>query len=240
MSIFAISDLHLSTAPGLEKPMDVFGSRWYNHTERIKENWCRNIGDGDTVVIAGDISWGLKLEEAAYDLEWVDRLPGKKIIIKGNHDLWWSGISRLNSMYESVTFLQNSAVCIENAEKDGKSICICGSRGWITPDDDDYTEADDKIYRRELLRMQASLQSAAGTDADETVVFMHFPPAASPQKYSGFMQLFEEFGIKRVYYGHIHGDEGFRKAIQGIFYGTEYRLISADYLNCCPIRITER
>lgn len=240
MSIFAISDLHLSMAPGTEKPMDIFGSRWNNHAQRIKENWLKCITDEDTVVIPGDISWGLKLEEAAYDLDWLDSLPGDKIIIKGNHDLWWSGISRLNSMYGSITFLQNTALCIENAGTDGRSICICGSRGWITPDDEDYTEADDKIYKRELLRMRASLVSAEEKNADEIIAFMHFPPASSPQCYSGFMQLFEEFGIKRVYYGHIHGEEGFRKTMQGVFYGTEYRLISADYLNCCPIRITDQ
>lgn len=234
MSIYAIADLHLSFAPGTEKPMDVFGVRWADHADRIRENWNRTVRDEDTVVIAGDVSWGLKLKEAAYDLDWIDRLPGTKVIIKGNHDLWWSGIRRMNEMYDSISFLQNDSYCVEQKEAEG--ICICGSRGWITPDDEDFGEADEKVYRRERLRLRASLESAADK-GHEIIGFLHFPPAAGPQKFSGFMQDFEDFGVREVYYGHVHGEANFRNAIQGNHYGIEYRLISADYLNCRLLKI---
>ena len=137
MSIYAIADLHLSFAPDTDKPMDIFGARWKDHSERIRENWCSIVSEDDTVVVAGDISWGLKLSDAAYDLDWVDALPGHKVMLKGNHDLWWSGITRLNAMYDSMTFLQNDAYCV--TMEDGSEVWICGSRGWLTPDDDDFT-----------------------------------------------------------------------------------------------------
>lgn len=227
MSIFAIADLHLSRAPGLCKPMDIFGDRWFNHEERIKENWCDAVGEEDTVVVPGDVSWGLKLEDAKYDLDWIDALPGKKILLKGNHDLWWNGINRLNSMYESMTFLQYDSVTVEG-------VSICGSRGWITPDDDAFTEGDEKIYRRELLRLEFSLKAA---ECDEIIGFMHYPPVSDPRSFSGFQQLFEDRGVKEVYYGHIHGEDGFRTAIRGSYHGILYNLVSADFLNCRPIKI---
>ena len=239
MSIYAIADLHLSLAPQTEKPMDVFGSRWINHTERIRGNWCKTITDKDTVIVAGDISWGLKLEEASYDLAWVDKLPGHKVLLKGNHDLWWSGITRLNNMYESITFMQNDAYLVpsdtDQGLNDTEGVWTCGSRGWITPDDEDFSAADEKIYKREMMRLKSSLEAAqAGT---EILGFLHFPPVSDPRRFSGFMQLFEDFGVKHVYYGHVHGDENFKHSIQGHYHGIEYNLISADYLNCCPIKI---
>ena len=175
----------------------------------------------------GDISWGLKMEEAVYDLDWIDALPGKKILLKGNHDLWWTGINKLNRMYDSIRFLQYDSVTVEG-------VSICGSRGWITPDDDDFGESDDKIYKRELLRLESSLKAA---ESDDIIGFLHFPPVSDPRRFSGFMQLFEDFGVKDVYYGHIHGEEGFKSAIKGNYHGINYHLVSADYLNCKPIKI---
>ena len=243
MSIFAIADLHLSFAPGTDKPMDIFGSRWKDHPARIKENWCSMVSEEDTVVVAGDISWGLKLDDAACDLDWVDALPGHKVMLKGNHDLWWSGINRLNRMYDSITFLQNDAYCVPSGE--GKNIWICGSRGWITPDDDDFKTEDEKIYKREILRLRASLEyaqsaakaSGASPDDMDIIGFLHFPPVAKAGRFSGFMQAFEDFGVTEVYYGHIHGEDGFRTAVQGDYYGTRYSLISADYLNCSLLKV---
>lgn len=239
MSIFAIADLHLSFAPDSDKPMDIFGHRWQDHPERIQENWCRKVSEQDTVIVPGDISWGLKLEEAAYDLEWIDRLPGHKILLKGNHDLWWAGITRLNAMYESMTFLQNDAFFVPAPAGSDGGVWICGSRGWITPDDDDFKESDEKIYRREVLRLRASLEyaSARAEASHEIIGFLHFPPVSKAGRFSGFMQAFEDFHVKEVYYGHIHGEDGFRSAVQGSYYGTEYRLISADYLNCDLLKI---
>ena len=228
MSIFAIADIHLSKNPGISKPMDIFGDRWIDHENRIEKNWRELVHDEDTVIIPGDISWAMKLEDSIYDLNWISELPGKKVMLKGNHDLWWTGINRLNSMYEdNIRFLQYDSVTVEG-------VSICGTRGWITPDDDEFTEADEKIYRRELLRLESSLQAA---ECDEIIGFMHFPPVAKPMSFSGFQQLFEDYSVKQVYYGHIHGEEGFKRTIQGEYHGIEYHLISADYLNCKPIKI---
>ena len=142
MSIYAIGDLHLSFAPEVEKPMDLFGKAWKDHAERLKRNWLEMIKPEDTVIIPGDISWGLRMSEAIPDLDWIDALPGKKLIFKGNHDLWWQSISKLNNMYDSIHFVQNTACEVEG-------YYICGSRGWIGPGHDDYKEADEKIYKRE-------------------------------------------------------------------------------------------
>lgn len=235
MSIYAAADLHLSLTPGIEKPMDIYGSRWFNHVERLRENWCAVIKEQDTVIIAGDISWGLKLNEAKYDLDWVDSLPGHKVIFKGNHDLWWSGINKLNKMYETITFIQNDFYVAEG-------VVICGTRGWLTPDNDDFSEDDEKIYRRELLRLENSLNKAgefiSSEDGDyELLGVLHFPPVSKLNAYSGFQRLFEEYGVKKVIYGHIHGEDGFRNAIKGVYYNTEYQLVSLDYLNCRPVKI---
>lgn len=240
-----ISDLHLSFYPGADKPMDIFGSRWIEHAQRLERFWRESVKDTDTVVIPGDISWAMKLEDAKYDLDWVAALPGRKILLKGNHDLWWSGITRLNRLYDNMTFLQNDYMEVEGWY-------ICGSRGWLTPDNDDYREEEDgKIYRRELLRLESSLQSAkrdweAKADQEKDgsrapiIGVMHYPPVSDPRRFSGFQQLFEDYGVKNVYYGHIHGEDGFRSCIRGNYHGIEYHLVSLDYLQCQPLRITGR
>lgn len=243
MSIYAIADLHLSLSPNVDKPMDIYGGRWYKHTERLKINWCSTVKEKDTVIIPGDISWALKLEDAKYDLDFLSSLPGHKVLLKGNHDLWWSGIRRLNSMYDDMTFIQNDCYKAEG-------IYICGSRGWLTPDNDDYGEGDEKIYRRELMRLENSLRKARecieqnetenavrGKANKEIIGVLHYPPVSRTTSFSAFQQLFEDYGVKRVIYGHIHGDEGFRKAIKGNYYGVDYNLVSLDYLNCKPLLI---
>ena len=233
MSLFAISDLHLSFSPDVDKPMDNFGSRWVNHASRLKENWEKIIRPCDTVIIPGDISWGLKLDEAMPDLEWVDSLPGRKIMLKGNHDLWWTSIKKLNSSFETISFLQNDCIYAEG-------VYICGSRGWITPDNDDFTDADDKIYKRELLRLEMSLESARSCQKEqpgEILGIMHFPPVTKVSRFSGFQQIFMDYGVRKVIYGHIHGEDGFRSCIKGDYHGTDYQLVSLDYLNCMPAKI---
>ncbi len=235
MSIYAIADLHLSFDPEVDKPMDIYGPRWYDHAERLRKNWCGMISESDTVILPGDISWGLRLESAKYDLDWVAALPGRKIITKGNHDLWWSGITKLNKMYESVTFLQNDCCAAEG-------LYICGTRGWLTPDNDDFGEGDEKIYKREMLRLRASLDKAvkmaadAGEDPDILGV-LHYPPVSKQNAFSGFQQIFEDYGVKRVIYGHVHGEDGFRNAVEGVHHGVEYSLVSLDRLNCMPLCI---
>ncbi len=238
MSVYAIADLHLSLAPGVDKPMDIYGPRWYDHTRRLRKTWCELITDEDTVIIAGDISWGLKLEEAQWDLEWIDTLPGHKVIFKGNHDLWWSGINKLNKMYKSITFVQNDFYLAEG-------FAVCGTRGWLTPDNEDFSEEDEKIYRREVMRLENSLAKAKayiekeGRTDIEIIGVLHFPPVSKPASFSGFQQVFEDYGVKRVVYGHIHGEDGFRSAISGVHHGVQYRLISLDNLNCRPVLIEQ-
>ena len=235
MSIYAIADLHLSFDPAVDKPMDIYGPRWYDHAERLRKNWCSSISEDDTVILPGDISWGLKLESAKYDLDWVDALPGRKIITKGNHDLWWSGITKLNKMYETITFLQNDCCVAEG-------LYICGTRGWLTPDNDDFGEDDERIYKREMLRLRASLDKAVKMAADageepDILGVLHYTPVSKQTAFSGFQQIFDDYGVKRVIYGHVHGEDGFRTAIEGVHHGVKYSLVSLDRLNCVPLCI---
>ncbi|NBI62733.1 serine/threonine protein phosphatase [Clostridiales bacterium] len=232
MSIFAVGDLHLSFAPGVEKPMDIYGSVWKDHAEKLKINWERLIGPQDTVILAGDISWGLRLEEAMPDLEWIHGLPGKKVIFKGNHDLWWSGIGKLNQLFESITFVQNTAYQAEGW-------FLCGSRGWLSPGHDDFKEKDQKIYKRELLRLEMSIKDAKDKGAEDIIGVLHFPPSASPSFGSSFTDAFEEAGASQVVYGHLHGVDAYRNGLKGNYNGVTYRLVSLDYLNCRPIMIKE-
>lgn len=239
MSIYAIADLHLSFSA--EKPMDIYGGEWVNHTEKVKTNWEAMISENDTVIIPGDCSWALRFEDALVDLKWISALPGKKVFIKGNHDLWWNSVNRLNALFENMFFLQNSFY-----ETEGYA--ICGSRGWICPGDDDFTSHDEKIYKRELGRLRLSLEAAAqagyGKKAGRSeeshgkiLGVIHFPPASENIKRSGFTEIFEEFGAEKVVYGHLHGKDAYGNGLRGIRNKIEYILTSADYLKCTPYRI---
>ena len=233
MSLFAIGDLHLSISNDVDKPMDIYGPRWAGHMENLEKKWQATVKVEDTVIIPGDVSWGLKLSEAEPDLAWIDSLPGRKLIFKGNHDLWWNGITRINKMFETITFVQNKAVACEGAY-------ICGTRGWITPDNDEYTEADDRIYKRECLRLELSLQEAALMQQEkqgEIIGVLHYPPVSKINSFSGFQQLFMDYGVRRVIYGHVHGEEGFRNTIKGNYHGTDYNLVSYDYLMGQPLKL---
>ena len=231
MAIFVIGDLHLSLSELVGKPMDIFGPEWVNHSERLKEEWETTVNPEDTVLVAGDISWALKLSEAMIDLEFINSLPGKKILIKGNHDLWWTGIGKLNNLFpEGMTFLQNTC-----GEAEG--IAICGTRGWICPGTEAFDDHDQKIYNREVLRLKMSLDSAVAAGFEEIIGILHYPPTNDKFHPSGFTELFEAYGVKKVAYGHLHSKEAFKKGLQGDFYGVEYHLASLDYLNCKPFRL---
>jgi Predicted phosphohydrolase len=232
MSIFAIGDLHLSLGPNVDKPMDIFGGGWLNHADRLKEEWNDMIGDTDTVIVPGDISWALKLEGAMPDLDYVDNLRGHKVIIKGNHDLWWAGITKLNTLKKSITFLQNTCYSVPDT-----GICICGTRGWISPGTEGFDAQDNKIYNRETMRLEKSIQAAAASGADDIIGVMHYPPTNDKKQSSAFTRIFEEYGAKTVVYGHLHGKESFRYGIQGILNGVDYKLVSLDYLECRPIKL---
>ena len=230
MSIYAVSDLHLSFSGNVEKPMDVFGGEWVGHTEKVKDNWERDVKPEDTVILAGDISWALKFDDAFADLEWIGALPGKKVFFKGNHDLWWTSANKLNDRFGGMRFIQNGFY-------EAEGYALCGSRGWLCPGDVEFTPHDEKIYKRELMRLRTSLSSAKNAGFSRIIGVLHFPPTNDKFAESGFTDLFEEFGVSRVFYGHLHGAEGFRRGVNGKINGVEYRLVSLDYLKCKPMKL---
>ncbi len=233
MAIFAIADFHLSFNPNIDKPMDIYGPSWENHAERLKENWNKTITKDDTVIIPGDISWALRPDEVLPDLAWIhENLPGKKIFIKGNHDLWWQSVSKLNKLYDDMFFLQNTY-----AEAEGYA--ICGTRGWNCPGTQDFTEEDAKIYRRETLRLEMSLEAAKNAGFTGIIGAIHYPPTDERHQESEFTRLFEKYGVKLVLYGHLHGKDVWPKGLQGQMNGVEYRLISLDYLEAEPVNVSE-
>ncbi len=223
MEIFAISDLHLPI--GVKKPMDIFGKKWDNYVERIKVNWEENIKDDDFVIIPGDISWATYLEEAKEDFKFINSLPGTKIISKGNHDYWWETLSKLERYkaengFDTINFLHNTSFMIG-------STAICASRGWITPEDKDFKAEDEKIYRRELGRMELSIKDALKKGADKIIVAMHYPPLGE------FLKLSEKYNVKKVLYGHLHSEKmGEYNEISPIT-----KLVSCDYLSFFPEKI---
>ena len=230
MALYTISDLHL--AMSVEKPMDIFGENWANHFEKIKNNWLDKIKDDDMILIAGDISWSLKESDSKLDLDWIDSLPGKKIISKGNHDYWWGSISKLNKLYDNTKFLQNNFYVYKN-------YAICGTRGWICPGGDKYSSKDEKIYSREQIRLKLSLEAAKNNGFEDIIVMIHYPPTNEKFEKSDFMKIFEEYGVKKVIYGHLHGPSLRGNLFEGNFNGIEYILTSADYLDFNPKLIME-
>lgn len=235
VKIFAIADLHLGLNENIDKPMDKFGPGWENHTARLKENWERTVTDDDIVLIPGDISWALRIEDAMADLEWIHKLPGTKIISKGNHDLWWSKITYLNSLYDDMFFLQNTCYSVE-----GCDIVIAASRGWPYPGSDGYTDHDEKIYARELGRMKLGLDAAEReAPGSRIIACLHYPPAGPSGSETGFTKLLEEHGVWKCVYGHLHGMPAFSTGIKGKVRGVEYTLASLDYVGGVPKLIWE-
>lgn len=230
MGLFAIGDLHLSFTT--DKPMDVFGQNWENHHGKIKENWIKKISKDDTVLIPGDISWAIKLEEAMYDLEWINRLPGKKVLLRGNHDYWWSSLSKMNDLFDNMFFLQNNYYVYNN-------IAICGTRGWICPNESKFTNHDKKIYERELHRLRLSLEAAKKDGHERYMVMTHYPPTNEKFERSGFIEIFEEYKVDKVVYGHLHNIDSFDMGMKGVKNGIEYRLVSCDYIDFNPVIIME-
>lgn len=228
MGLFAIADLHLS---GFKpKPMDIFGTNWQQHQKKIEDNWLKTITEDDTILIPGDISWGLNLGEAKCDLDFLAQLPGKKLLLRGNHDYWWSSVSRLNAMYEKMYFIQNDYV-----EYNGKA--VCGSRGWTLPNEQKFDASDMKTYKRELIRCRLSLERAAKNKYEEIIFMMHFPPAMLGYAENAFVDILKEYPVKTVVYGHLHGKDNFAVGIKGNHDGIEYHLVSSDYLDFCPKKI---
>lgn len=227
MALFAISDLHLALK--VDKPMDVFGAHWLNHHEKIKDNWINKITEKDTVLIAGDISWSMKADESKEDLDWINSLPGRKIIVKGNHDYWWSSIKKLNSMYANMSFVQNNFFTYED-------YAICGTRGWTCPGSDKYTAHDEKIYLREQIRLRLSLEEAKKAGHNKFICMIHYPPTNEKFEESAFTEIFEEYKVEKVVYGHLHGP-ALGRVLNGTREGVQYIMTSCDFINFDPVRI---
>ncbi|NLT11405.1 MAG: serine/threonine protein phosphatase [Clostridiaceae bacterium] len=235
MAVFAIADLHLSL--GTDKPMNIFGPAWERHDIRIEENFQSLVSDKDTVLIPGDISWAMRPEDALEDLKYIDRLPGQKIITKGNHDFWWGTSGKVEKMMAdagitSIRLLKNNAFYCDGT-------IVCGTRGWILPEHAEFSLADRLILDREVGRLARSLRAGEQLrqfPEDRTIVMMHYPPLLSDRSESGFSELCVEFGVDICVYGHLHG-KGHEKAIQGLVRGVDYRLTSADYIGFKPLRL---
>ena len=227
MALYAISDLHLSLSG--DKPMDVFSEEWKNHDMRIRENWLKKVKEEDTVLLAGDLSWSMKLQGGKEELDFVAGLPGRKIIIKGNHDYWWGSITKLNSMYDNMDFIQNNFFAYED-------YAICGTRGWVLPGSSLFKEEDEKIFRREVLRLKMSLDAAKKKGFQKFIVMIHYPPVNETFKDSEFTDIFEEYGVEKVIYGHLHG-KSLQRVMTGERNGVEYILTSCDYIGFDPVLI---
>lgn len=223
--IWAIGDLHLDYKK--EKPMDVFGKAWKNHEEKIFEAWRERVAPDDTVLVVGDTSWALKLEEGKKDLARIDDLPGRKILIKGNHDYWWSSLNKLNELgLETVDFLHNTGMVVGN-------VAICGSRGWTDIDAGSVDEQDEKIYKRELNRLKLSIDAmekeAEEKDISHRIAMLHYPPFSSKGEPNDFADILEEAKIDLCVYGHLHS-YGHKFVVEGEFDGVRYQCVSSDYI----------
>ena len=228
MSIYAIADLHLSL--GTNKPMDVFKG-WQNYVQRLEDNWRRLVKDDDTVVVAGDISWAMKLEETENDFNFIHSLPGKKLFLKGNHDYWWSTKSKINTYLEYKGF-DDISIIFNSASQVG-SVGICGTRGWMYNSESDE---DKKIVNREVGRLRASIDDCLKKGL-EPIVFLHYPPVYDIYSCREIIDTLKEYGIDECYFGHIHGTQAAKKAVTGEYESIKMHLISCDYLNFCPILI---
>ncbi len=225
MAIFTIGDLHLSL--GCSKPMDIF-SGWQNYVARLEKNWKELIQPEDTVVLAGDTSWAMSLEECEADFSFLQKLPGKKLLLKGNHDYWWCTMAKMERYlaeknFSTLSFLHNNSVRVGE-------VALCGTRSWLF---DQGKPHDEKIMNRECGRLVASLQAAG--DA-EKIVFLHYPPIYPRADARQIVEILDQYQVKRCFYGHLHG-ACIPRAVQGVVNGIDYRLISADALDFCPYKI---
>ena len=234
MSIFVIGDLHLSF--NNPKPMDIFGENWSGHEEKIRSNWIENVTENDLVILPGDFSWETYLNGTKPDFEFLNSLPGKKLLLKGNHDYWWTTVTSMRTFlkennYTNIDFLYNNSY-----EFEGK--IICGTRGWSIIDE----ETDKKLINRELIRLEISLKDGInkyGTNK-EIIVFMHYPPITRAkiisEQEADFVELMKKYNIKRCYYGHLHG-ASIADAVEGEIEGIDFKLVSADGLDFKLLKI---
>lgn len=230
MSIYIIADLHLSFND--PKPMSIFGSNWENHYDKIKKDWISKVKEEDTVLLLGDFSWAMHLKDTLKDFEYLNSLPGKKVLLRGNHDYWWATKRKMEDFLkenkiENVEFLQNDSIEIENK-------IFCGSRGWTLANME--TENSKKMINRECLRLELSIQDALSKckEGQEIIVCLHYPPIVRANlennEMTEFMKTLKKYDIKRCFYGHLHGTS-INEAVTGTAFGVEMQLVSADGLN---------
>jgi len=233
MALYTIGDLHLSFK--VNKPMGIFGDNWDNHEEKIKNNWIRKVNEDDTVMIPGDFSWATYLEDAILDFEFLNSLPGKKLLSKGNHDYWWTTLTQMRKFlkennFENIDFVYNNSYLVEDK-------VIVATRGWVNA----YRQEDNyKILKRERDRLELSLKSAKESFGDdkEIIAFIHYPPFYKEEVPDeiNFIKLLKSYGVKRCFYGHLHG-ESHKEAIEGLVEGIDFKLVSSDYLQFDLVKI---
>lgn len=227
MALYAIGDLHLCL--GAPKPMDIFGGAWVGYMEKLRRG-LSILRPEDTTVLMGDLSWALDLESAKADFEWIARIPGRKIILKGNHDYWWSTAAKFQKFCQENRLTDMHILNNNFYEYDGYA--ICGTRGW-NYEEKRGTPHDEKIFKRELIRLEASLKAAGERPK---LVFLHYPPRSKGYECPEILELLDAYRVPLCCYGHIHS-RGCRSAFQGMYHDTEFRLLSADYISFCPRRI---
>ncbi len=219
MHVYAIGDLHLSGRPP-SKPMELFGEQWRGHQEKIEADWRARVGAEDAVVLCGDLSWAMSLQAAAPDLEWLAGLPGRKVLLRGNHDYWWSSLAKMQAAYgRELAFLQNNYLDLGPAY-------LCGTRGWLLPSVEGFSQEDAKIYAREGIRLELSLAAARRAGEKPVIAALHYPPLYGSGD-SVFSRLLEQYGVSYCVYGHIHGG-GPVSSFEGERGGVIYKLVSCD------------
>ena len=229
--LYAIGDPHLSLSG--DKPMSVFGPRWAGHPEKIRENWEKTVKPGDTVVVNGDISWAMKLRCAAPDLDFINSLPGQKIFVLGNHDYWFTSKAKFNELYPDIFLLARGVFTRY------KQYHLCGTKGWLCPGDAFFQEERDRpLYDREAGRLKMSLDAAMRDGAEDIIVITHFPLFADKARASRFLEIIEEYPVRKAVYGHLHG-ASHKSALVGERGGVEFMLVSSDYVDFTPVRIVE-
>ncbi|MEA4889683.1 MAG: metallophosphoesterase [Clostridiaceae bacterium] len=235
MALFALADPHLGY--GVRKPMAIFGPQWADHDRRLEENWLAGVRMEDTVLIPGDISWAMNLDEALPDLRFLNQLPGRKILSRGNHDYWWSSLAKMeqycrDNQLDSISFLRNNSVPVSD------EWLVCGTRGWLLPGDADFHAADDKIYNREIGRLRLSLDAAARLrqPGQKLVVCLHYPPSTREFHPTPFTELMDTYTVDHCLYGHIHGLPPSYACFNPPG-RIRYHLVSADYLGFKPLRL---
>ena len=227
MALYAIGDLHLCL--GAPKPMDIFGGNWVGYMDKLKAG-LSVIGPEDTTVLLGDLSWALDLPSAREDFAWIDQIPGRKIILKGNHDYWWSTASKFYKFCEEHGF--SNQYILNNNHYEYNGWAICGTRGWFF-EEERGSEHDEKVFKRELIRLETSLQSAGDLPK---IVFLHYPPRYKGYTCDEILELLNRYEVRQCYYGHLHG-ASHGLAMEGQWDGVEYRLVAADKLNFQPYQV---